>query len=76
MSADHPYEQAAAIIKSLAAAIREHVPPGPARHDILGQLTNLSSWLLLVDGERQDALEELSYVRRSLVEVMQQLGKE
>lgn len=65
-----------ASVKALVAALREHLPPGQVRHDIIGIVTNISSWLLLVDGERQDAVAELAEVRKTLVETMQRLAEQ
>lgn len=70
------YEQANALVKTLAAAIREHIPSSKERHDTLGILTNLGAWLLLVDSERQDAVQELADVRKALTETLQQLTRQ
>lgn len=70
------YEQANALVKELAAAIRTHMPPGKERHDVLSILTNLGAWLLLVDSERQDIRQELAEARATFAETLQQLTRQ
>jgi hypoxanthine phosphoribosyltransferase len=74
-ASSHTYNEGHRVIRELAAEIRKHLPESASRHHMLNMLSNLNSCLLVLDGERQDAVDELVDAREALVEALQELGK-
>lgn len=53
-----------ALVKDLANLIKEHMPKGQVRHDMINMLTSIGSSLYLMEGrisELEDILQEWTY---------------
>lgn len=67
------YDAGNKVVQELAATLRQHMPEGEPRHRMLNMLSGIGSCMLLLDGERQDAIDELAEARETFTETLQQL---
>lgn len=67
------YDSGNQTVQALAKLIREQVPDNEPRHRMLNMLSVIGSCMLLIDGERQDAVDELAEARETFAETLRGL---